>query len=172
MRRVTAGDAAAVARVAAEFRPDWILHAGSLSASAWDLPANDPAWSGELAVVRALLDVARATAARLTVVLTDAVFTGPRMFHDESAPTGSGHPAAAHAVAIEQVLGDTVALVVRTHAYGWVPRAESPGRWSESTPNSPPVGRPRILRRLSTGAGMRRRSWPAIWPCSWIGPGD
>ena len=125
-RHLFAGDAAALGHLAADFRPDWILHAGSLSASAWDLPASDPAWPNELAVVSALLDVARTSGARLTVVLTDAVFTGPRMFHDESARTGSPHPAAPYALAIEQLLCDTIALVVRTHAYGWAPVGGEP----------------------------------------------
>jgi dTDP-4-dehydrorhamnose reductase len=111
----------ATLRHAEHFGPDWIVHCGRLSASSWDLPATDPAWECEPKLVHGLLDCARAHNARLTVLLTDAVFSGPRMFHDESSPTGSAHPAATTALAIEQTLADTIALVVRTHTYGWAP---------------------------------------------------
>jgi dTDP-4-dehydrorhamnose reductase len=140
VEQVRTGDIDAVVRVADEFRPTWILHCGSLSASSWDLPVADPAWEREPQIVRALLDCARARDAQLTVVLTDAVFTGPRMFHDESSPTGSRHPAADHALAIEQILADTIALVVRTHAYGWAPVGTEPGTAE------------RIWQSLSSGA--------------------
>jgi len=148
------GDTDALIRLADQFRPSWILHCGSLSASSWDLPVADPTWDRETQIVRSLLDCARAQDARLTVVLTDAVFTGPRMFHDESSPTGSGHPAAAHALAIEQFLADTIALVVRTHAYGWAPEGAEPGMAE------------RIWQALSTGAAAapdgRRYATPIL----------
>jgi dTDP-4-dehydrorhamnose reductase len=124
---VRPGDVDAVARLIDGFRPSWILHCGSLSASSWDIPAADPAWEREPQLVRMLLDCARTHDARLTVVLTDAVFTGPRMFHDDSSPTCSTHPAAVHALAVEQLLADTMALVVRTHVYGWSPAGTEPG---------------------------------------------
>jgi dTDP-4-dehydrorhamnose reductase len=154
VEHVRHGDIDALTRLADEFRPSWILHCGSLSASSWDLPVADPAWERESQIVRTLLNSARAQDARLTVVLTDAVFTGPRMFHDESSPTVSRHPAAAHALAIEHMLADTIALVVRTHAYGWAPASTEPGTAE------------RIWQALSTGAGAapdgRRYATPIL----------
>ena len=59
--------------------------------------------------------------ARLLVVSTDGLFAGPRMFHAEDArPAASGRVRDA-AMAVEQALADSSALVIRTHAYGWSP---------------------------------------------------
>ncbi len=153
-RTTAAGDANNLVNIAAGFRPDWILHTGSLSASAWDLPASDPAWSQELPMVCGLLEFARSKATCLTVLLTDAVFAGPRMFHDEAAPTASIHPAAPYALALEQLLSDTIALVVRTHAYGWAPAGGESGLAE------------RIYQGLSSGAPVmpdgRRYATPIL----------
>ncbi len=73
---------------------------------------------------RALVDASQRAEARLTVLSTDAVFAGPRMFHDEHSSALSKHPLARAAVAMERALEGSGALVVRTHAYGWSPRED------------------------------------------------
>ncbi len=136
------GDAGAVSRLAEEFCPSLVLYCGCLATSSWDLPVADPAWEREPQFVQGLSDCARRLHARLTVLLTDAVFAGPRMFHEENSPTDSRHPAAAHALAVQQILADTATLVVRTHAYGWAPTGTEPALAE------------RIWQALSGGAGM------------------
>jgi dTDP-4-dehydrorhamnose reductase len=60
-------------------------------------------------------------AARLTVISSDVVFAGPRMFHEETSVPGNASARAAQVRAMEEALAPTRALVVRTHAYGWSP---------------------------------------------------
>lgn len=112
-----------------EWRPHWILHCGPLSGSNWDPPAPSDVAEGESEplVVARLAEVAAESGARLTVISSDAVFAGPRMFHEESSTPTSPAPRAAQVRAMEQALAVTRALVVRTHAYGWSPVAAQPG---------------------------------------------
>ena len=107
--------------LARDFHPQWILHCGPLSASAWDLSTRRISAQGQAQPAKVLADLNDVIGSRLTVVTTDAVFAGPRMFHDEHAATTSATPAAAHAQNLEGILQSTDALVVRTHAYGFGP---------------------------------------------------
>jgi len=113
--------------------PNWIIHCGPLAVGSWDLPedfrslqefGNLPQDFGslrarEIAVCGELLEAAAHLGASLTVVLTDAVFSGPRMFHGEQSPATGQGPLAAAARDVERLLEGRGALVVRTHAYGW-----------------------------------------------------
>ena len=120
---------AQVSRLIDKYSPNWVIYAGSLAGSSWDVPQGD--LSREPAIAAELVKAVAEVDARLTYVSTDAVFNGPRMFHREESSTvnaaGSPHAElAAAALAVEQVLQDTPTLLVRTHAYGWSPRVESP----------------------------------------------
>ena len=55
----------------------------------------------------------------LTVLSTDAVFTGPRIFHDEFSVSTASHSIALAARRIKRTVEEGGGLVVRTHAYGW-----------------------------------------------------
>ncbi len=112
---------AALHVLARDWRPQWIIHCGPLSASNWDPPPCDPLAVAEPHIVTELAALAARLTAQLTVISSDAVFTGPRMFHDETSPADDPTPRAAHVLAMERALADTQALVVRTHAYGWSP---------------------------------------------------
>ena len=61
--------------------PQWIVHCGPLARGSWDLPAYCPSSENEPRLWTALAEVAESIHARLTLISTDAVFTGPRMFH-------------------------------------------------------------------------------------------
>ena len=95
---------------------------------------------------------ARSKATCLTVLLTDAVFAGPRMFHDEAAPTASIHPAAPYALALEQLLADDRAGGRRMPMAG--PRPAANRAW------------PMIYQGLSSGARVmpdgRRYATPIL----------
>jgi dTDP-4-dehydrorhamnose reductase len=120
-------DAADLRRQVAAVSPHWIVHCGPLARGSWDLPADSLQAEGEEALSAALAEIADRVAAALTVISTDAVFAGPRMFHDEQSSAASPAPVAVAARRVEAILaGRPRVLVVRTHAYGWSPRTEEP----------------------------------------------
>jgi len=110
-----------------EERPRWILHCGPAASGSWDVPEPCPDPEAEARTVARLAQVAQEMEGRLTMISSDAVFAGPRMFHDEDAPAGSRQPFARAVRRAEEALEGTGALVVRTHAYGWSPAGTPPG---------------------------------------------
>ena len=116
-----------LAAIAEAESPRGLIHCGPLARASWDAAdAPPPDAECESHAAASLAAAARRCGARLAVVLTDAVFAGPRLFHPESStPTAAG-PFAAAARAVEQALAETDALIVRTHAYGWAPQSAEP----------------------------------------------
>jgi dTDP-4-dehydrorhamnose reductase len=119
--RFEAAHASTLCERVRQWRPRWILHCGSLARAAWDPPVDECQAQAELQVAGSLVELSGEVAARLTVISSDAVFSGPRMFHDESSQPGNPSRQAAQVRALERMLTPTRALVVRTHAYGWSP---------------------------------------------------
>lgn len=105
----------------ASMRPQWVLHCGPWAGSSWDSTTLElaPGQAGEQ--VRKMAAASAAVGARFTCLSTDAVFTGPRLFHEEKAFQAGSGTAAAAAREVEKSLAGSQALVVRTHAYGWNP---------------------------------------------------
>jgi dTDP-4-dehydrorhamnose reductase len=103
-----------------QWQPHWMIHCGPLAESSWDRPLLGTAHD-ESGLVAALVELTAGSATRLTVVSSDLVFTGPRLFHEETASPTSITADALQARVVEQTLSRTSALVVRTHAYGWSP---------------------------------------------------
>ena len=161
---VRAGECGELAAAVEAIEPDWLIYAGSLSAANWDLPASDSAWEHEPAMADSLIAACRRLKAKLIAISSDAVFTGPKMFHEESEPTTSTHRAASLILQCEQRLVEGGALVARTHVYGWA-RQEPRRAWSNGSLNrcsTPPY-------RLSMVGVMPRPFWPLIWPNSYCG---
>lgn len=151
-----------------DWRPQWIVHTGPLSASSWQAPACAIAAEREPAVVARLVEAADRHGCRLTVISSDAVFAGPRMFHDESSPATSPAPAAAQGRAMERVLQRSNALVVRTHAYGFGVDPEESGfaEWAFEALSShaAPIGHVADGRRHATpilATDLAELLWPA-----------
>jgi dTDP-4-dehydrorhamnose reductase len=117
---------ATIRRLVRRTGPNWIVHCGPLARGSWDVPSKCPAPGQEIALCGELLDAAERLGASLTVVLTDAVFFGPRMFHDEHSPATGQGPLAMAAREVERLLEGRRALAVRTHAYGWGSSAAEP----------------------------------------------
>lgn len=114
-----------LASLALEFRPDWIIQCGPASTSSWDAGSAVVPNRNELRAVAVLLESAAQLKCRLTVLSTDAILAGPRMFHEEACPAASESALAQHARDVEKYLEPSSALVVRTHVYGWSPAGQS-----------------------------------------------
>ena len=109
-----------LARCHDDHQPAWMIHCSELSRSSWDLldcePMDEPSVLAASENVAALAATSRC---RVTVLSTDAVFTGPRLFHDEASNGWATTPVADLARRVESIFERGPALVVRTHAYGW-----------------------------------------------------
>ena len=108
--------------------PRWIIHCGPLARSSWEVLPEIPDGTREGRFWGALARLAAELEARLTVLTTDAVFAGPRMFHAEPSPAASRRPLGRAAIEAERYLGEfPQVLLARTHAYGWSPPGEEGG---------------------------------------------
>jgi dTDP-4-dehydrorhamnose reductase len=107
-------------------RPQWVVHAGAMSVSAWDAagvggksPLLRRDLERETAEVIALGAACREVRARFFLVSSDCVFDGPRMFHTEQTPTSARRGAGRAIADLEASLRDAATLLIRTHVYGW-----------------------------------------------------
>lgn len=113
-------DAETLRQQIAGIRPEHIVYCGPAAHSCW----NDRGPALTNAAVQAAANWAKAASdagCRLTVISSDAVFTGPWMFHKENSESFCPSPQAAIVRNLEQRVLDACpqALVVRTNAYGW-----------------------------------------------------
>lgn len=131
---IVGGDAPANVRslheVVRDAAPQLVIHSGPFSVAGWDvgglgLPSlpNQIGGAGELDLAVQLAAACREVRAKLVVVVTDGMFAGPHMFHNENARPNAAGPFARTAAAIERKLAGSGALVVRSHVYGWCPGA-------------------------------------------------
>lgn len=120
-------DRKALRAIVREVKPQWIVHCGPLARGSWDMPEQVPDGKAEARTCRLLAELAAEVESRLTVLSTDAVFAGPRMFHGEETLATKSYPFARAALQVERALQKTRALIVRTHAYGWSPMDAEPG---------------------------------------------
>ncbi len=134
---------AAVRRLVLRNAARWIIHCGALGHGSWDVPPPRDRLEAEAGIWAMLAEVAERAGAHLTVISTDAVFAGPRMFHEEQSLPLCEEPRALAARKAERALHGKKALIVRTHAYGWGPRAAEPS-FAE-----------RVWQALSEGAAYR-----------------
>ncbi|NUQ64855.1 MAG: sugar nucleotide-binding protein [Pirellulales bacterium] len=125
--RCPASDPSGLVYLARDLAPHWIVHCGSIARASWDFADASVDPEVELRVCDTLVGVSRAVGSRLTVLSTDAVFAGPRMFQSEDDEADGCSRLAETASQVEQKLRTTEALVVRTHAYGWAPSGCQPG---------------------------------------------
>lgn len=106
-----------------------LVYCGAGAESCWNA-VEVPAVEQEH--VHAWMAGATATATSFTVISSDAVFTGPWMFHSENSGSLCRSPQAEALRAIEaMVLAQRPdALIMRTHAFGWGPTTTS-SSWLE-----------------------------------------
>lgn len=114
-------------RAIASESPRLVIHCGPLSRPNWDTAdIAPPDAETEARLATAVVAAAQRVGARSAVILTDAVFAGPRLFHTEASPPHASTPWADAARTVENALVDCNTLLVRTHAYGWSPPGASP----------------------------------------------
>lgn len=125
-----APDAGSLRNTVLDAAPQLVVHTGPFSVAGWDvgglgLPSltNQIGGAAELDLALQLAATCREVNAKLIVVVTDGMFAGPHMFHNENARPNAVGPFARHAATIERKLVGSGALVVRSHAYGWCPGA-------------------------------------------------
>jgi len=126
-----------------EESPAAIIHCGCWSKGTWDLRPSEPSTASmpdETRIVARMAESAAAAKSWLAVLSTDAVFSGPRLFHEEDAATlDSGM--ASSAIGMERTALARGAMVVRTHPYGWSPVEHECGFaervWRSLTDNVP-----------------------------------
>ncbi len=150
-------DAAELADLLRQHQPRWLIHCGPLAAAAWDPPSHEQ--RDEARTTTELAHLAAELGTALTVLSSDAVLCGPRMFHNEESQALAPGSQAACARAIEQTLAFAGALVVRTHAYGWSP-VEAQAGFAERACEA----LSRAVRCMPTAGVTPRRSWPPTWP--------
>jgi dTDP-4-dehydrorhamnose reductase len=121
-------DVHAARQAIAQYRPDRLVLCQAAGDSSWHsagIPSDRSAADATLAWIEA----ARATGKRFTLISSDAVFTGPWMFHTEGCDSFCPAREAQTLRTLEAAaLKDPAnSLVIRTHPYGWSPRFE--GGW-------------------------------------------
>jgi dTDP-4-dehydrorhamnose reductase len=110
-----------------EAHPQWVIHCSELSTSSWDLHTPHLADALSFETAGHVAELTASVGARLTVIVSDGLFSGPRVFHDEASTDWSSDPIAARIAQMERCCSGPNSLVVRTHAYGWSPNAQQPG---------------------------------------------
>ena len=131
------GDEVAVRHWLESVKPEWILYCGAAADSTWknnQQTQSEPSpGKPDVHSARIWARAARESNCRLTVISSDAVFTGPWMFHKENSTCLCDSLPARIIQSIEQITSQLCpgTLVVRTNAYGWMPQSVGPG-WLET----------------------------------------
>jgi dTDP-4-dehydrorhamnose reductase len=123
-------DAQSARQAIALHRPDQVVLCQAAGDSSWNAGTPD---IGSVAVATlAWIEAAQTSGKRLTFISSDAVFTGPWMFHPEDCDSFCQASEARTLRTLEEAaLKDSAdSLVIRTHAYGWSPQAD--GGWIEA----------------------------------------
>lgn len=162
--------------IAEQHHPQRIVYAGVGADSCWsDAPQAD--WNNAVDSALAWLSAAEAVGAQFTLISSDAVFTGPWMFHAENSHSLCNSPRATLLRQIEQQVADRKpdSLIVRTNAFGWSPVGDTePLPWLESLVAKLQMGqRPRI-DCLRHGSPILATDLAVVlskaWRCGLTGP--
>jgi len=127
------GDQLSAERTVAEVRPQTVVLCGAASRSSWDSSSVKAVRAETTQTMSAWATAANAIGAKTVLMSSDAIFTGPWMFHDED---GESHCATSTAAAIRKTEAAVAeacenSLIVRTNAFGWSPSRTA--GWLENT---------------------------------------
>lgn len=120
----------AVRQLIERVRPSRVILCGNAARSGWE--GNVPPGEADLTQATAWSEAVSQSGSQLTLISSDAVFTGPWMFHSENSQSiCESTPAQALRDLEARVQTNCPeALIVRTHAFGWQPGEKS--GWVES----------------------------------------
>lgn len=115
-----------------QVQPDAVVHCGPASRSAWDTTSRSPVDESTVADAAAWATACHDEGRHFTFLSSDAVFSGPWMFHDEESDSFCPSAEATIIRAAEEQVAQQAskALILRTNAYGWAP-AGAPNGWVE-----------------------------------------
>ena len=112
---------AAVLDYLKKVQPSRIVFCGIGAESSWD-ESRRPQQS-DVTLAKTWIEAAQAVGSHLTLISSDAIFTGPWMFHAENSHSVCPSTESTLLRQIEEIATQASAdsLVVRTHAFGWKP---------------------------------------------------
>lgn len=115
-------------------QPRWIIYCGAAAQSNWERSELGLAHDESALPAENWAKVSAEFARPSTFISSDAVFTGPWMFHAEDCTSLCESRPAAMIRAVENRVAELcpAALIVRTNAFGWSPQAAGTG-WIERT---------------------------------------
>tara|TARA_R110002095_G_scaffold203734_2_gene185930 strand:+ start:18228 stop:19172 length:945 start_codon:yes stop_codon:yes gene_type:complete len=109
-------------------RPQWVVYCGIAAHSAWSIDPEKFATKDPVVAVRNWVNAAELHSARFTHISSDAIFTGPWMFHEEDCQgqCESEQAELLRAIEREVSLCDNT-LIIRTNVFGWNPATYGAG---------------------------------------------
>ncbi|QDT44867.1 RmlD substrate binding domain protein [Gimesia alba] len=109
-------------------RPQWVVYCGVAANSAWSIDPDKIYKNDPVVAVRNWVNAAELHSARFTHISSDAIFTGPWMFHEEdcSGVCESEQAEMIRAIEREVSLCDNT-LIIRTNVFGWTPATYGAG---------------------------------------------
>jgi len=113
-------------------RPDCVVYCGPAARSCWEPETAQHITEEMVEDAELWAKAAQAHGCRFVMISSDAIFTGPWMFHEEDSP-GICHSAESLTIrATEECVLDACAdaLILRANVYGWSPNGEN--GWLES----------------------------------------
>ncbi|QGQ24486.1 sugar nucleotide-binding protein [Gimesia benthica] len=110
-------------------RPDWVVYCGVAANSSWSVDPAKFSTKDPVLAARNWVSAAELHSARFTHISSDAVFTGPWMFHEEDCQGMCESPEAELVRAIEREVSlCNNTLIIRTNVFGWTPAAYGTGQ--------------------------------------------
>lgn len=125
-------------------RPDWVVYCGAAANSSWSVDPEKFASKDPVVAVRNWVNAAELHSARFTHISSDAIFTGPWMFHEEDCQglCESEQAEVIRAIEREVSLCENT-LIIRTNVFGWTPAGYGAGEMEN------------LLHELETGTFSR-----------------
>ena len=110
-------------------RPHWTVFCGVGSQSCWELPQLRLPDAHDIRLAGAWAKAAKDVGSEFSLISSDAVFTGPWLFHREASSHFCETPPAKMYRLIEKEVADNneQALIARTNVFGWSPTLRSAG---------------------------------------------
>lgn len=116
----------------ASVEPDWVIHCGMPAKSSWQHPAGEFRHTSPADSPTVWARAVENCGSRFAMISSDAIFTGPWMFHEEHSIGLCPSDEARGIRTLENEVREEApeALIVRTHVYGWLPGSLGEG-WVE-----------------------------------------